>query len=69
MLYGDKNSSTQSYGSKVGSGVKYGAKYVAKGLGKVNSLAVPALALSGMGGGGAAGLKATEGLARGISNL
>ena len=68
MLYGDKNSSTQSYGSKVGSGVKYGAKYVAKGLGKVNSLAVPALALSGMGG-VAAGLKATEGLARGISNL
>ncbi len=69
MLYGDKNSSTQSYGSKVGPGIlQYSAKHVAKGLGKVNSLAVPALALSGMGG-VAAGLKATEGLARGISNL
>lgn len=68
MLYGEKNNNSQLFGKKVGTGIQYGAKQVAKGLGKVNTIAVPALALSGMGG-VAAGLKATEGLARGISKL
>lgn len=69
MQFGNKTPQTaQTFGSKSTNSLQYGAKHVANGLKKVNSIAVPVLALSGMGAVGA-GLKASEALARGISKM
>jgi hypothetical protein len=69
MLFGNKVSNdAHFYGNKFKKGIKFGAKRVAGKMHNVNSILAPALVLGGMAP-LAAGLKATEGLASGLSRI
>jgi hypothetical protein len=69
MLYGNKlNNDSHFFGNKLRKDIKFGAKHMAKRLHKVNDLAVPTLALSGMPA-LAGGLKTTEALLSGLGRI
>lgn len=69
MLYGRKlNGEAHYFGNKLRRDIKFGAKRVLRNLHKVNNIAVPALALGGMGE-LAGGMKGMEALAKGLSRI